>query len=157
MGTRPAQNLCSLRLGSGPRKILIANLPPLDEREGSDSKDDGIPSNLNNIKADGQDSKPAPFERPIPIMDTSSTITTPRSLFDITSSRKVSLDYTDITEPISSVSVSCSTKPMSTIAQAVISPLGEPKAAKSGDHRDSGGTLAQTDAKTKECREGENA
>jgi hypothetical protein len=73
---------------------FLRHLLPLEERQGLMSIDEEIPSRYKDMIFDRHGSTSAPFERPIPIMDTSSTITTPPTFFDIdiTSSRRISLD-----------------------------------------------------------------
>jgi hypothetical protein len=98
---------------------FLRNLLPLDEE---------IPSRFKTIKADGKYSKPAPLELPfaIPIMDTSSTITTPPSFFDITSSRRILLDNIEADSSVSAWSASGALEPTPIAMKSI------PKASNAG-------------------------
>jgi hypothetical protein len=74
---------------------FLQHLVPLEERQLLSSIDEEIPSRYKEVKFDGHDSTSAPFERPNPILDNSSSITTTSSFFDVSSSRRVSLDNTE--------------------------------------------------------------
>jgi hypothetical protein len=106
---------------------FLDNLLPLGEREVPKPIDEEMPSRYNDMKLfDGHDLKPAPLELPIPIIETSSTITTTPSFFDIdiTSSRRISLDNTEQDSINSSESAQ---EPKSIISQEVTPVVGRGK------------------------------